>query len=142
MKETYTRFLGVAIVVCLFAVAMATLLNYYKYKSTVEGIVRDRVLLIANGIDSSVQSSLALGIGFGELTMLPPLLANAKSYWSTLQPGTVSFRVFAKQMANVPKVCRVDLQMDQAKVPGKKPRAGKPAEVASQSVAGKPLGGR
>jgi hypothetical protein len=79
MKKTYTRFLGVAIVVCLFAVAMATLLNYYKYKSTVEGIVRDRVLLIANGIDSSVQSSLALGIGFGELTMLPPLLERERA---------------------------------------------------------------
>ncbi|HEY9126840.1 MAG TPA: hypothetical protein VIM62_06920 [Acidobacteriaceae bacterium] len=35
-----------------------------------------------------------------------PLLS-AKSYWSTLQPGTVSYRVFRKQMANVPQVCRV-----------------------------------
>jgi hypothetical protein len=29
------------------------------------------------------------------------------SYWSTLQPGTVSYRVFAKQMTNVPAACRV-----------------------------------
>jgi hypothetical protein len=28
------------------------------------------------------------------------------SYWSTLQPGTASYRVFVKQMANVPEVCR------------------------------------
>jgi hypothetical protein len=28
------------------------------------------------------------------------------SYWSTLQPGTASYRVFQKQMANVPEVCR------------------------------------
>ena len=34
-------------------------------------------------------------------------LASPKSYWSTLQPGTVSHRVFLKQMANVPEVCRV-----------------------------------
>lgn len=27
------------------------------------------------------------------------------SYWSTLQPGTISYRVFAKQMANVPASC-------------------------------------
>lgn len=27
------------------------------------------------------------------------------SYWSTLQPGTVSFRVFAKQMTNPPPAC-------------------------------------
>jgi hypothetical protein len=35
-----------------------------------------------------------------------PLLSH-KSYWSTLQPGTVSFKVFRKQMANVPEPCRV-----------------------------------
>lgn len=39
------------------------------------------------------------------------IIANGKplvtrtSYWSTLQPGTTSFRVFAKQMANVPAAC-------------------------------------
>ena len=33
-----------------------------------------------------------------------PLLSST-SYWSTLQPGTVSYRVFAKQMVNVPAAC-------------------------------------
>lgn len=33
-----------------------------------------------------------------------PLLTR-KSYWSTLRPGTVSYRVFAKQMTNVPVAC-------------------------------------
>ena len=33
-----------------------------------------------------------------------PLLWSS-SYWSTLRPGTVSYRVFAKQMANVPIAC-------------------------------------
>jgi hypothetical protein len=33
-----------------------------------------------------------------------PLLT-PKSYWSTLRPGTVSYRVFAKQMTNVPIAC-------------------------------------
>jgi hypothetical protein len=28
-------------------------------------------------------------------------------YWSTLRPGTVSYRLFAKQMTNVPAACRV-----------------------------------
>jgi hypothetical protein len=37
-------------------------------------------------------------------TLNKPLLSST-SYWSTLQPGTVSFRVFAKQMANVPAAC-------------------------------------
>ena len=35
-----------------------------------------------------------------------PLLSRF-SYWSTLQPGGPSYRVFVKQMANVPRVCRV-----------------------------------
>ena len=33
-----------------------------------------------------------------------PLLSRS-SYWSTLQPGTQSYHVFAKQMANVPPSC-------------------------------------
>ena len=35
-----------------------------------------------------------------------PLLSHS-SYWSTLQPGRPSYRVFAKQMTNVPSACRV-----------------------------------
>ena len=35
-----------------------------------------------------------------------PLLT-PKSYWATLRPGTVSYRVFAKQMTNVPAACGV-----------------------------------
>ena len=33
-----------------------------------------------------------------------PLLSRTQ-YWSTLQPGTISYRVFAKQMTNVPAAC-------------------------------------
>jgi hypothetical protein len=33
-----------------------------------------------------------------------PLLTR-KSYWATLRPGTISYRVFARQMANVPEAC-------------------------------------
>jgi hypothetical protein len=33
-----------------------------------------------------------------------PLLSRTQ-YWSTLQPGTESYHVFAKQMTNVPAVC-------------------------------------
>jgi hypothetical protein len=35
-----------------------------------------------------------------------PLLS-ATGYWSTLRPGTLSYRVFAKEMTNVPVACRV-----------------------------------
>ena len=40
-----------------------------------------------------------------------PLLSRS-SYWSTLRPGGASYRVFAKQMKNVPEVCRAALPPD------------------------------
>jgi hypothetical protein len=45
-------------------------------------------------------------------------LATHASYWSTLRPGTVSYKVFVKQMANVPSACRVLRPADQAKKTG------------------------
>jgi hypothetical protein len=33
-----------------------------------------------------------------------PLFART-GYWSTLQPGTISYRVFVKQMTNPPLAC-------------------------------------
>jgi hypothetical protein len=41
-----------------------------------------------------------------QLFTLNRSLISSRSYWSTLQPGTVSYRVFAKQMTNVPAACR------------------------------------
>ena len=47
------------------------------------------------------------------ITLRRPLLSRF-SYWSTLQPGGPSYRVFVKQMANVPRVCRVGPVNEQA----------------------------
>ena len=46
-----------------------------------------------------------------------PLLTS-RSYWSTLQPGTLSFRVFMRQMTNVPQTCRVPDHMNEARTNG------------------------
>ena len=54
-----------------------------------------------------------------------PLLSGS-SYWVTLRPSTISFRVFAKQMANVPDVCHVDRSLVQAKAVTAKPDQSKP----------------
>lgn len=43
-----------------------------------------------------------------------PLLSRS-SYWSTLRPGTTSYRVFAKQMTNVPIACRTIKEQQMAK---------------------------
>src|SRR5947209_7200954 len=40
-----------------------------------------------------------------------PLLSST-SYFATLQPGTISVKVFLKQMKNVPAVCRCPVQTD------------------------------
>jgi hypothetical protein len=53
-------------------------------------------------------------------------VVSRSSYWSTLQPGTVGYKVFVKQMANVPEVCRA--------TPRKQAKA-TPLKGAPQSVA-------
>lgn len=78
MTTTRARFISVALLVCLFAIGMATFLNYFKYKSTVGQIVKSRVLVVANSIENSVQASLALGLSFSELNMLTSLLDRQK----------------------------------------------------------------
>jgi len=61
-------------------------------------------------------------------------LVSPKSYWSTLQPGTVSYRVFLKQMANVPGVCRVDPEADRGVRQAKGGKAKPPAKEAAGGV--------
>jgi hypothetical protein len=72
------RFIMVALVVSFFAIGMAAFLNYFKYKSTISSIVKSRVLVIGQGIESSVQASLQLGMQFQELSQLPQLLARER----------------------------------------------------------------
>lgn len=40
-----------------------------------------------------------------QLIDLDEPLLTPRSYWATLRPGTISYRVFAKQMTNVPVAC-------------------------------------
>ena len=71
MDSTKRRMIGVAVIVCGFAVGMAGLLNYFKYRSTANGIVKERLLVTGRSIDSSIQSSLALGLQFADIGTLP-----------------------------------------------------------------------
>lgn len=74
MDTTKQRMIWVAVLVCLFAVGMAGLLNFFKYRSTAEGIIKDRMLVIGDGIENSIQQSLALGLQFSELNTLQSTL--------------------------------------------------------------------
>lgn len=78
LKTTRVRFIGVALLVCLFAIGMATFLNYFKYKSTLRQIVNTRLLVIGLGIENSIQSSLALGLNFAEIGTLQGLIEREK----------------------------------------------------------------
>src|ERR1700687_902003 len=73
------RFISVALVVSVFAIGMAAFLNYFKYKSTIGGIVKSRVLVIGRGIENSVQASLSLGMQFADIATLPALLQREKA---------------------------------------------------------------
>ena len=74
MGTIRVRFILVALVVSFFAVGMSAFLNYFKYKSTISGIVKSRVLLVGRGIEDSIQASLMVGIQFNEIGTLPEML--------------------------------------------------------------------
>ncbi len=71
MDSTKRRMVGVAVIVCGFAVGMAGLLNYFKFRSTATSIVKDRLLVTGRSIDNSIQSSLSLGLQFADIGTLP-----------------------------------------------------------------------
>lgn len=79
MGTIRVRFILVALVVSFFAVGMAAFLNYFKYKSTIGGIVKSRVLVIGRGIENTVQASLQLGMQFTELGTLTQLLQRERN---------------------------------------------------------------
>ena len=71
--------IAVAVLVCLFAVGMAALLNYFKYRSTADRLITGRLIVIGKGIENSIQSSLALGLSFNELATLPSLIERERT---------------------------------------------------------------
>jgi len=64
----------VAIVVCLFAVGMAGLLNFFKYRSIAERILQERLVLSGQLVENNIQASLALGMSFSDIGTLPGAL--------------------------------------------------------------------
>lgn len=73
--------------------------------------VKDRTLPIKDPARTILNptNNLTCGIKIMEdqiVTHRRPLISSA-SYWATLHPGTASYRVFRRQMANVPKACGV-----------------------------------
>lgn len=79
MNSLRRRMITVAVLACLFAVGMAALLNYFKYRSTADRIVNGRLIVIGKSIENSIQASVALGIAFEDLGTLTALMERERA---------------------------------------------------------------
>jgi hypothetical protein len=79
MESTKRRMILVAVLVCGFAVGMAALLNYFKYRSTAERLVHERLVVTGQAIENTIQSSLALGLQFSDIGTLPGTLERERA---------------------------------------------------------------
>lgn len=79
MDSTQRRMIAVAVAVCAFAVGMAGLLNFFKYRATARGLIEQRLSFSGRSIENSIQSSLSLGLQFGDIATLPAMLARERA---------------------------------------------------------------
>jgi hypothetical protein len=69
----------IAVVVCLFAVGMSGLLNFFKYRATADRLIKERLVVTGSGIENSIRSSLMLGLQFSDLGTLPETMDRERS---------------------------------------------------------------
>ena len=79
MNATRPQVILVAVLVCLFAVGMAGFLNFFKYRSNAERILKERLVVTGTSIENSIRSSLALGLQFSDLGTLPGMLERERA---------------------------------------------------------------
>lgn len=79
MNSNKRRMIQIAVIVTGFAVGMAGLLNYFKYRSVAERLVTERLTFTGQQIENSIQASLALGLQFSELGTLPATLQRLRA---------------------------------------------------------------
>jgi hypothetical protein len=79
MESNRRKMIQIAVLVTGFAVGMAGLLNYFKYKAVADRIVTERLTFTGKQIEHSIQSSLALGLQFSELGTLPATLQRLRA---------------------------------------------------------------
>lgn len=79
MNSTRTRMAVVAVAVCGFAVGMAGLLDYFKYRKTAEQLMEQRLHYLGNSIETNIQQSLAVGLQFTDIGTLPATLERARA---------------------------------------------------------------
>lgn len=80
------RNLSAALLLALFfALAMAALLNFYKFRNTLSALARDNVAVAAQDIEESVRLSQSLGLPLAEMHSLPALLTRQAAIDPSIQ---------------------------------------------------------
>jgi len=79
MQRTKRRMIVIAVVVCGFAVGMAGLLNYFKYRATSNRIVTERLVVTGRTIENVVHFALDLGLPFSDIATLPATLQRERN---------------------------------------------------------------
>lgn len=79
MQNARAQMTFLAVLVCLFAVGMSGLLNYFKYRSTADRLIKDRLVVTGIGVENSIRSSLALGLQFSDIGTLPETIDRERS---------------------------------------------------------------
>lgn len=79
MSAHSRKLLWLSVWVTGFAVAMACLLLVFKHRAALDALQRDRLERVADEIDATVSRSLAIGMPFAEIAVLPDVLDSQKS---------------------------------------------------------------
>jgi hypothetical protein len=79
MNNARSQMTLIAVLVCLFAVGMSGLLNYFKYRATADRLIKDRLVVTGAGVENSIRSSLALGLQFSDIGTLPETMNRERS---------------------------------------------------------------
>jgi hypothetical protein len=79
VNETSRKLLWLSFWVTAFAVAMACLLLAFKHRASLDGVQRDRLQLIARGLEDIVERNLVFGFAFADITTLPDVIDSQKS---------------------------------------------------------------
>lgn len=79
MYKARSQMIVIAVLVCLFAVGMSGLLNFFKYRATSDRLIKDRLVVTGVGLENSIRSSLALGLQFSDIGTLPETMDRERS---------------------------------------------------------------
>ena len=79
MNTTRPQMILIAVLVCMFAVGMAGFLNFFKYRSNAERLIKERLVVTGTAIENSIRSSLSLGLQFADLGTLPNMLERERA---------------------------------------------------------------